>query len=602
MPSIFRICFFIFIILSINQFYIKSSSVDHSYSDSSDDYIENNESTVGESVSTLQNELKLSTSLPENVFEKEEDEQESNGQESDGQESDDQESDDQESNGCTLDNIMDNASYYLPDDYEENEKIGVKKRVKHINETFALIYRLNKYMNNITKKLEPLKKRIASRFMEAIYSMDVTNDCMTSIVNIVKGISEGQWWAIKFIDAWGGLPSGMTEGTRTSFGEYDQCLDLTSPSVISGPIIRGQYCLARILAPYPSSDSLNLNEIYDTSLESALIEAVESPLSDGVIPPMWRKLPKRMGQLFIDMLEFEKGATFRFGLCVPSTCSPKDLEIAINKAVNPITRFPIEIESHCDIKNKAIELNRLQIAGIGLFSFLIVCAILSTSYEIYITKREKNCDEFFKPSTQSDLYLSFSIIRNTKTLFVDSPSLSCLDGIRLAFTLWIIFIHTYVYLIINLPSISRTMNSVVFKMLTEKRYIFHRNLFIIDFFFFISGLLISYVMISKLKKSGGKFNYFQYAVFRYLRLVPSLIASIFFLWLFPLMLSGPIARETYELFLEGCERWYETVFLYHNYKAAYPKPALCNPPSWSLAGQFESLFGKKLYNNASSFP
>jgi peptidoglycan/LPS O-acetylase OafA/YrhL len=96
-------------------------------------------------------------------------------------------------------------------------------------------------------------------------------------------------------------------------------------------------------------------------------------------------------------------------------------------------------------------------------------------------------------------------------------------------------------------------------------------------------------MISKLEKSGGKFNYFQYALFRYLRLIPSLIGSIFFLWLFPLILSGPIAKEVYSLFLEGCERWYETVFLYHNYKASYPTPALCNPPSWSLAGQFESL-------------
>jgi len=119
------------------------------------------------------------------------------------------------------------------------------------------------------------------------------------------------------------------------------------------------------------------------------------------------------------------------------------------------------------------------------------------------------------------------------------------------------------------------------------RYIVHRNLFVIDFFFLIGGILLSYVMIAKLAKSKGRFNYIQYAIFRYIRLMPPVILSIFAIYMLPLIMSGPIYKEVIKNFIDGCDvGWYQTILLWHNYRAAYPTPVLCNPPTWSLSADF----------------
>ncbi len=56
-------------------------------------------------------------------------------------------------------------------------------------------------------------------------------------------------------------PSGLAEGVISSFGEYYECLDIKSPkNEENKDIIAGQYCLMKIILPFPSKESYREEE------------------------------------------------------------------------------------------------------------------------------------------------------------------------------------------------------------------------------------------------------------------------------------------------------------------------------------------------------
>ena len=70
-------------------------------------------------------------------------------------------------------------------------------RTDHINETIAIFARLYQYSQNISSKIGPTMKRITPRIMEMIYSIDLSPECMASLVRIGGAINDGNLWALK---------------------------------------------------------------------------------------------------------------------------------------------------------------------------------------------------------------------------------------------------------------------------------------------------------------------------------------------------------------------------------------------------------------------
>ena len=112
----------------------------------------------------------------------------------------------------------------------------------------------------------------------------------------------------------GGMPSGILEGVFSSVGEYNECLDIRSPSD-SQIAITGQYCLAKPIIPHPKRNSYRKGE----------------PILNIF------SIPEQYIDEVIDLLYLFNGSLINVGICIPSTCSPIDVQNAINQSkVSPM--------------------------------------------------------------------------------------------------------------------------------------------------------------------------------------------------------------------------------------------------------------------------
>jgi len=110
----------------------------------------------------------------------------------------------------------------------------------------------------------------------------------------------------------------LAEGVQSSFGEYDECLNIESPKKKNNPIIRGKYCLLTLILPYPSIDSYK---------EGEPIVKQEFSLKGGY------NLPKLSTvRNMIEGLNLSNGTIYYFGICVPHVCTAHEIEDTINKS------------------------------------------------------------------------------------------------------------------------------------------------------------------------------------------------------------------------------------------------------------------------------
>lgn len=114
-------------------------------------------------------------------------------------------------------------------------------------------------------------------------------------------------------------PKGVLEGVFSSFGEYDECLDIESPPGVTPPI-RGQYCMVKPIIPLPPLGSSKPGEIRENFTVSWLQLFNNNQYQDFII----------------EAFQFYNFTIVQLGLCIPSNCRPHDIENAINKGIKTI--------------------------------------------------------------------------------------------------------------------------------------------------------------------------------------------------------------------------------------------------------------------------
>jgi hypothetical protein len=117
------------------------------------------------------------------------------------------------------------------------------------------------------------------------------------------------------------LPSGLAEGVFSSFGEYYECLDIKSPkNEENKDIIAGQYCLMKIILPFPSYESYREGEpMIQNTIGNKYAKEVNFENFNTV-------------KNFIVGLNEVEGAFYRIGICIPSVCSAHEIETMINRS------------------------------------------------------------------------------------------------------------------------------------------------------------------------------------------------------------------------------------------------------------------------------
>jgi hypothetical protein len=127
--------------------------------------------------------------------------------------------------------------------------------------------------------------------------------------------------------------------------------------------------------------------------------------------------------------------------------------------------------------------------------------ISSTCLEILKNQYNFQLPEKFSLQSKEsyELLLSFSLIRNTRSLFTTNNRFEALDTIRLFLIINVHIAHIYLFTVsIGLLTIKRSITEITPKMFNDYRYVFVRNSIIIDALFTIRYESIKFSKIEKI--------------------------------------------------------------------------------------------------------
>ncbi|KAI4459654.1 o-acyltransferase [Holotrichia oblita] len=356
---------------------------------------------------------------------------------------------------------------------------------------------------------------------------------------------------IKVLDSSPKFPVGMRYGETYQMGNFDECVDVEFHDQNSSVDIRGKYCMAEIFALSRNKNG-KINEVFRTTFSN----------------------------------------TLHWAICVPSTCSPRDVSIFFNSLLG--TLFPgntvnVSVSGLDCHSEKNLDLSTEEIA---YASILLTYLLLITSATIYhlirLYKNEKS--SFYRSDSPSKhggtlhrVIIAFSLARNvSKILKVkqnNADNLGCVSGLKFLFMALIVPGHTLLFAVSG-----PIMNSNFYEEARTKvqNAIFFNNPLLVDTFLFLSGFLLCRILIQELDKRKGRINPLIIYIGRYIRLTPAYLVIIgLYCTFLPRLGNGPLWNVIISREKERClNSWWTNILYINNYLNT---ENLCMFQSWFLA-------------------
>ncbi|XP_035698599.1 nose resistant to fluoxetine protein 6-like [Branchiostoma floridae] len=382
---------------------------------------------------------------------------------------------------------------------------------------------------------------------------NISQQCQKDLAQYNADLSQGKMYALKMLDAGGKPPSGILGGNLAWTGSYYQCVNITRKG---------------------------FNITFDGKFYMTTLVPVQQTTQGG-------------GELTV-------------AVCVPSSCSQQDVIERLDGGIYwraLIQQGMLEVTSA--VSQESLPIQNVTIAGICICGVILLLLVIGTIYDVTVhqprmmaTKGQKENDG--TPLTPPDeetsvatgiagrIILSFSVYTNIGKLLSTKQapgSIKCLNGIRFLSMSWIILGHTYQ---IAIPSFD---NSLQF---SEARQAFafqavNNSSVSVDSFFFISGLLMSYLLLKRIQKSkedGKSVPYGMMYLHRYLRLTPTyMFVLMLYVWVIPPMFSGPTWSQAPNALDADCPGWWWANPLYIN-NLINPDD-VCMSWSWYLANDMQ---------------
>ncbi|XP_070534768.1 O-acyltransferase like protein-like [Ptychodera flava] len=205
-----------------------------------------------------------------------------------------------------------------------------------------------------------------------------------------------------------------------------------------------------------------------------------------------------------------------------------------------------------------------------------------------------------KKGKLTDVAIAFSVLDTSNKIFNMNPSkgsIGCLNGIRVISMFWIIVFHTW--LLLASPTYIRNVRYLeeTVKARHAVQVLLNGELGV-EAFFVLGGLLVSYLTLKKIDKSGGheKVSWLRFFAHRYLRLTP---AYAFILLLYSTitihMGEGIWWPYWYGAQLTCHHSWWSNLLYIHH---LYPFPGStseCMGWSWYLSVDMQLYFISPLF-------
>ncbi|XP_016936646.3 nose resistant to fluoxetine protein 6 [Drosophila suzukii] len=351
--------------------------------------------------------------------------------------------------------------------------------------------------------------------------------CLADLQILANDVAAAKIWALKMIDSWGSLPSGILYGNLIDLGNFDECLGIDH-FVNSSHSVQGQYCLARFpLAP---------------SISSYL--------------------------------------ALKTAVCFPASCSSAHMDSMLRGLFQNLLGIELDPNESLVRDNTCQTAEREPYDGLTIFTIVVISILgalvaLSTLYDYFVCQDEKTLNPWIK---------AFSARANSRVIFrlVDTRSnpnvIDCLHGIRCLSFIWVVYGHVYLVYVygpnMNYVNVNKWRKSVYSMLLQHAAYS-------VDTFFFLSGLLLVVIALRAMERTKGKLNVALMYLHRYLRLTPVLaLAIIVYMRILPRMGDGPLYGKVNFDDYTMCENtWYWTLLYIQNYATH----EICLGHSWYLA-------------------
>ncbi|KAG5684658.1 hypothetical protein PVAND_013876 [Polypedilum vanderplanki] len=366
----------------------------------------------------------------------------------------------------------------------------------------------------------------------------ISIECREHSHKFLKSLINFEFWALKMNDATARFTtSGLLNGNVNQFGDFDQCVNVREPS----NEFRGKYCLAYLQPKVPTS--LKYTNHLRLLLQS--YDAFKSNFDDpGHRVPKW--------------------STINFGVCVPSSCSSQDIEIAIKHFTKVFTngtgiQLSVRVESEMCHVNDDEWMSKLDIGtkiAIAFCLLLVLFTILSTIYDYETDDKEE----------QNQLAVSFSIIKNSKSLFSlqrDKNDIRMAHVIRFFNAAMLLVSHKCMAMF-YVPYSNRTAMT---ELLSQKWTVVARAASLYtDPFLMLSGMLTAYSLFGRLQRNG-RIDIIREYISRYFRIMPSLAFLIIFCtFILPLLSNGPQWNLVITHHADLCKQyWWRNLLFIHNW-------------------------------------
>ncbi|XP_070565044.1 nose resistant to fluoxetine protein 6-like isoform X2 [Ptychodera flava] len=309
------------------------------------------------------------------------------------------------------------------------------------------------------------------------------------------------------------------------------------------------------------------------------------------------------------------GMVLSYGLCVPDTCNHIEVLRMINLGIELIPVAGLKAsavvcqEDQNELSTGAI----VMIVVIGILLFLMA---IGTAYDlgIYLINQNNGRVPIIPVSLQHDVredeevltltrtdsqkfhyhpgilgqcVLAFSVLENGRKILDTrhtAGTLAAIHGIRVLSMWWVILGHSY-------TSFFGIADNVLIMQDVMDRFTFQAILnatFSVDTFFFLSGLLVTYLTLRELTE-GRKVNWIMFYVHRFWRLTPMYMFVIFFTtYLQPYLGNGPY-KEMIDSLQEPCHKYWWTNLLYINNLVPWPADLMnqCYPVAWYLGNDMQ---------------
>ncbi|XP_022242186.1 nose resistant to fluoxetine protein 6-like [Limulus polyphemus] len=421
------------------------------------------------------------------------------------------------------------------------------------------ITRIWKDMNKEVRHLvNSLMKENLPTLIRYSYESQISSSCNSALLRLLFALRRLEPWAMELIDASGKLPDGVMRGTLAAFGSYDNCLEIKETISLErkSDIITGKYCTVKIRPPLPKKPKVIKN-------------------GDIIIDPGIFS-EKSVTNILASRSFFFYFVWYRVGMCVPSACSREDVEGLVKSALKK-SHLVVEVPN-CEMK-VAEPITTTQITIISLLSVVVILVVTGTSVDIsscWITDSGKQPKRGFATKA----LLCFSLVKNWNKLMDTraNQQMETLNGMKMFSMLWVILGHTYYF--VELFS-ARDIYKSFFSMNNVPFQIILNAWLAVDTFFFLGGLVMTYGVLKKMKKSGGQLNLLIEILHRYLRLTPTILFVLGILFLEPLAASGPFWKEKIMKEVTNCQLNWWRILVYVINWTDYKD--MCLPHLWYLS-------------------